>query len=547
MEKIICTCKHENPVGTTLCERCGRPLTTEEQDKAVLDMRYDGVAIRSKTHNKSIIDKIWNFFSSVKVGVTLIIITLIAASIGTIFPQEFAVNVATEAERAKYYTDMYGAIGTLYYNLGLADLYSSWWFQTIVGMLAVSIIVASIDRGIPLHRSLTNQRVKRHIGFMKRQRIVAEGQPSEQADKTLDLIEEEMKKLKYKVRRENNALFAEKGRFSRYGPYVNHVGLIVFLGAVMLRLVPGFYVDTSIWLREGEMVAVDGMEGYFLYNDKFILETYDNDPRGEQLRQGVNVVAKNYQTNVKLYKQKEGAVPGQTSDLEELQSYEIRVNHPLKQDGYSIFQMDYRLNELKTMHFELQNKATEEFLGQVSIDLTAPQKEYVIDDQTKVQIVTYLPDFSGFKDGVPQTASPYPENPAFIFRMFTPETPEGETSFVAIRETLEPLGENQYKMKFSNVDTRNVSGLTIRKDTTIPILFIGGIIFMIGVVMGSYWNHRRLWVEQLEDGSIRLAAHANKNWFSMKKDLDAVTAYAHLPQYVDQVEKEQEKEGDNTL
>lgn len=547
MEKIICTCKHENPVGTTLCERCGRPLTTEEQDKAVLDMRYDGVAIRSKTHNKSIIDKIWNFFSSVKVGVTLIIITLIAASIGTIFPQEFAVNVATEAERAKYYTDMYGAIGTLYYNLGLADLYSSWWFQTIVGMLAVSIIVASIDRGIPLHRSLTNQRVKRHIGFMKRQRIVAEGQPSEQADKTLDLIEEEMKKRKYKVRRENNALFAEKGRFSRYGPYVNHVGLIVFLGAVMLRLVPGFYVDTSIWLREGEMVAVDGMEGYFLYNDKFILETYDNDPRGEQLRQGVNVVAKNYQTNVKLYKQKEGAVPGQTSDLEELQSYEIRVNHPLKQDGYSIFQMDYRLNELKTMHFELQNKATEEFLGQVSIDLTAPQKEYVIDDQTKVQIVTYLPDFSGFKDGVPQTASPYPENPAFIFRMFTPETPEGETSFVAIRETLEPLGENQYKMKFSNVDTRNVSGLTIRKDTTIPILFIGGIIFMIGVVMGSYWNHRRLWVEQLEDGSIRLAAHANKNWFSMKKDLDAVTAYAHLPQYVDQVEKEQEKEGDNTL
>lgn len=547
MEKIICTCKHENPVGTTLCERCGRPLTTEEQDKAVLDMRYDGVAIRSKTHNKSIIDKIWNFFSSVKVGVTLIIITLIAASIGTIFPQEFAVNVATEAERAKYYTDMYGAIGTLYYNLGLADLYSSWWFQTIVGMLAVSIIVASIDRGIPLHRSLTNQRVKRHIGFMKRQRIVAEGQPSEQADKTLDLIEEEMKKLKYKVRRENKALFAEKGRFSRYGPYVNHVGLIVFLGAVMLRLVPGFYVDTSIWLREGEMVAVDGMEGYFLYNDKFILETYDNDPRGEQLRQGVNVVAKNYQTNVKLYKQKEGAVPGQTSDLEELQSYEIRVNHPLKQDGYSIFQMDYRLNELKTMHFELQNKATEEFLGQVSIDLTAPQKEYVIDDQTKVQIVTYLPDFSGFKDGVPQTASPYPENPAFIFRMFTPETPEGETSFVAIRETLEPLGENQYKMKFSNVDTRNVSGLTIRKDTTIPILFIGGIIFMIGVVMGSYWNHRRLWVEQLEDGSIRLAAHANKNWFSMKKDLDAVTAYAHLPQYVDQVEKEQEKEGDNTL
>ncbi|WP_042477871.1 cytochrome c biogenesis protein ResB [Bacillus ndiopicus] len=551
MEKIICTCKHVNPVGTKLCEKCGRPLTTEEQEKSVVDMRYDGIAIRSKTHNKSIVDKIWNFFSSVKVGIALIIITLIAASIGTIFPQEFYVNVATEAEKAAYYKDIYGTIGSLYYNLGLSDLYSSWWFQIIVGMLGVSIIVASIDRGIPLHRSLKNQRVKRHASFMKRQRVITEGQPSEQADKTLDLIEQQMKQLKYKVRREDNALFAEKGRFARYGPYINHLGLIIFLGAVMLRLVPGFYVDESMWLREGETRAIDGMDGYFLHNDKFILETYDNDPQGEQLRQGVNVVAKNYQTNVTLYKQKEGAIAGQTSDLEEVKSYEIRVNHPLKHEDYSIFQMDYRLNELKVMHFDLQNKASEKSLGAISIDLTDPEKEYIIDDQTKVELALYLPDFSGFKDGVPQTASPFPNNPAFIFRMFTPETPEGETSFVSIGQpAMEPLGNNQYKMKFASVETRNMSGLTIRKDKTIPILFVGGIIFMLGVVIGSYWNHRRLWVEQLEDGTIRLAAHTNKNWFGMKKDLNALTTHAHLPQYVDQVEEEQEqkeKEGDNTL
>lgn len=40
---------------------------------------------------------------------------------------------------------------------------------------------------------------------------------------------------------------------------------------------------------------------------------------------------------------------------------------------------------------------------------------------------------------------------------------------------------------------------------------------MIGVAIGSYWNHRRIWVEQLSDGTVRLAAHTNKNWFSMKK------------------------------
>lgn len=555
MEKIICVCGHENPEGTKLCEKCGRPLTEEGKNSKIVDMRYDGTAIRSKTRNKSIIDKVWNFFSSVKVGITLIFINLVAASIGTIFPQEFYISVSTEAEKAIYYEETYGSIGKLYYELGLSNVYSSWWFQILVGMLAISIIVASIDRGIPLHRSLKNQRVKRHASFMKRQRVIAEGSITEgNQAQTLNLVEEKMKKLKYKVRREDNALLAERGRFARYGPYINHVGLIIFLFGIMLRLVPGFYVDESIWVREGETRAIPGMEGYFIENEKFILELHDNEKTENQEQQGVNVVAKNYQTDVKLYKQADDAVAGQSDNLELVEEYSIRVNHPLQHEGYSFYQMDFRLNELKAMNFELTNKATGESLGPVSIDLTNPQEEYVLNDQTKVSLLGYYPDFSGFEDGEPQTATPTPNNPAFIFKMTTPEKPEGEVSFVAIQQTIEPNGDNAYKMEFRSVETRNMSGLTVHKDSTIPILAIGGAIFMLGVAIGSYWNHRRLWIEQLEDGSIRLAAHTNKNWFSIKKDLDAVTEYAHLPQYIDQsddekavLDEQKEKEGDNTL
>ena len=48
----------------------------------LVDMRYEGSARRSQTYNKTIVDKIWNFFSSVKIGVTLIVITLIASAVG---------------------------------------------------------------------------------------------------------------------------------------------------------------------------------------------------------------------------------------------------------------------------------------------------------------------------------------------------------------------------------------------------------------------------------------------------------------------------------
>lgn len=556
MENIICACGHSNPFGTKLCEKCGRPLTEEEKHNKVVDMRYDGTAIRSKTYNKTIVDKIWNFFSSVKVGIALIIITLIAASIGTLLPQEFYVK-ASDIEKGAYYEDVYGIVGKIYYTLGLSDLYSSWWFQILVGMLAVSIIVASLDRGIPLYKSLKNQRVKRHESFMKRQRIVAEGQTAS-PEETLNKVEKKMTEMKYIVRRDGSALLAEKGRFSRYGPYINHVGLIIFLAGVMLRLVPGFYVDESIWVREGETRAITGMEGYFIENHKFTLETHDNTPQGEQLKQGVNVVAKNFQTDVTLYKQPEDAIAGDTDNLEKVKDYSVRVNHPLKEDGYALYQMDYRLNELKQMNFELVNKTTEQSLGKVAIDLTNPKKEYDLGNGTSVKLLVYTPDFSGFENGVPQTATSVPNNPAFLFKMTTPDTPEGETSFVAIKDTLEPLGENQYKMKFKSVETRNMSGFTIRKDRTIPILFVGGIIFMIGVAIGSYWNHRRLWLQVEPDGRVLMAAHVNKNMFSMKKDLDAVTAFAGLPPYKDQLDTTEEaeastnrgnnkKEGDNTL
>ena len=64
----------------------------------MIDMRYEGSARRSQTYNKTIIDKIWNFFSSVKVGVWLILITLVASAVGTILPQEMYIPHTMPAE-----------------------------------------------------------------------------------------------------------------------------------------------------------------------------------------------------------------------------------------------------------------------------------------------------------------------------------------------------------------------------------------------------------------------------------------------------------------
>ena len=465
---------------------------------------------------------------------------LVAASIGTILPQVFYVPATTEEDIAAYYERIYGTFGTLYYKLGLSDLYGSWWFQGLIGMLGISLIIASLDRVIPLYKSLKKQKTKRHTSFLKRQRLYGIGK-TENGEDSIRQAEEKLKTMRYNVKREGNALLAEKGRFSRWGPYVNHFGLILFLFGVMLRAMPGFYVDETMWLREGETLYIPKTNGYFLESKEFIYETYSKEESEEVFGDAIDrvgTIAKNYQTNVALYKGPDDAIAGHLEDLKFEKEEAIQVNKPLKFDNFSVFQMDFRLDELASMTFQLQDKETAESFGEFTINLSDPEPVYELSNGSKVEILDYYADFTGFEEGVPQSQSPLPNNPAFLVKMYTPEFPEGETSFVMIKETLEPLGENQHKIAFQSVETRDVSGLTIRKDLTLPILMLGGLIFMIGVAQGSYWNHRRIWIQQLEDGQVVIAAHTNKNWLSIMRDMDAVSELANLPKYEDQRDEE---------
>lgn len=537
MDKVKCECGHVNPHGTVLCEACGKVLVKEEENKKILDMRYEGSARRSQTYNKTIIDKIWNFFSSVKVGVTLIVITLIASAIGTIFPQRM--NVAMNTSPAEFYEREYGLAGRLYYRLGFHDLYGSWWYLLLIASIGVSLVICSLDRVIPLYKALKKQRVTRHPSFLERQRLFSKGDVAH-FEANYEIIKERLRKKRYEVREENGNILAEKGRFSRWGPYINHIGLIIFLIGAMLRFVPGMYVDESMWIKEGETKAIPGTnKEYYITNHQFILETYDpeKDHAYKEVLEKEGSIVKNYQSNVTLYKAKESTVPGEKPELEKVKDYEIRVNHPLKFDRFSVYQTAYKLNELQSMTFALINKKTEKEYGTITVDLSHPKEKYDLGNGYVVQIIRYFPDFVMDENGEPATKSSNPNNPAFVFKMITPDKPDGEISFTAIQQTLEPFGNNEYKLAFKDIETLNSSGFIIRKDLTLPVIAIGGIIFLLGLAQGSYWNHRRIWIQRIQS-EVWIACHTNKNWFSMQKEVTKILKDTNLPVPVDQLKNE---------
>ncbi|GGB05403.1 cytochrome c biogenesis protein ResB [Macrococcus hajekii] len=514
---VICTCGHHNPPGTQLCQNCGRLINDDYDKKKTTDlMRYDGSAVRSKTKNKTLIDKIWNFFASVKTGVTLLVLTIIAAALGSIMPQEYF--IPANQDPAVFYREKYGSIGYLYHRLGMDNLYTSWWFLILLGLVAFSIIAASIDRGVPLFKSLRNQSVKKHPTFLKRQRLTAE---LERPD--LDAIQQSLENKRYKVRREGHALLAEKGRLSRYGPYINHLGLIILLAGGMLRFVPALYYDGAVAVIEGQTKAVPGTDKqYYVRNDQFILEHYEASSKSntESMKAdaSMNKIAKNYETKLTLFENTNEAIPGAQPELKQVDTGSIRVNHPFKFDHFELYQNSYDQSLLKSMTFKLVDVSTHKEVGQqFTVNLDEPADTYTVSDDIAVKLRNYAPDFDKVEaNGTLATKTPNTVNPAFVFEV-DEQNAKPEYSLIKIRASQDITPDNQYAIKFVSAENHTMTYLNVKKDLTLPILFTGFSIFLAGLAVGSYINHRRIWINDSQ-----LAAHTSKNYFGLKKELDTI-------------------------
>ncbi len=535
LENTKCECGHQNAVGTVLCESCGKPLFENEGDE-ILEMRYDGVARRSQKQNPSLIDRAWNFLSSVRNAVIIIFITLIGAVLGTVYPQE---NTFMNIDPAQYYASRYGQLGSIYYHLGLSHTYSSWWFKLLLVLIGASLIVCSLDRVLPLYRALSKQKIRKHLDFIRRQRAVYAGtlefneKNGNNAGEWVQKLAEQLKKKRYKVHVDDGALLAEKNRFSRWGPYINHIGLIIFLLAVLMRGIPGWYMDQYQGFLEGALSPIENTP-YYLKNEKFTVEYYSDAELPDKFRGQGRMMPKLFQTQAVLYECTQNCNdPGKDPVLNEVARHNIEVNKPLIYNGFSFYQFDFRQTpQIVSVTVSLKNKQSGEKFGSFKLETKNPKPDYDAGPY-HLELKGYFPDFALNDKGDPYTKSNDPNTPAYIFLVKGPDIPQKGEVYIYFPKMIDKQKFSQDKLngafgeKFDisagsmqNVELANyTSYLNIRVDRALPYIFTGAGIFMIGVVMGLYWQHRRIWLRIDEGNRLSLGAHTNKNWFGLKKDV----------------------------
>jgi cytochrome c biogenesis protein len=557
-----CECGHQNSVGTILCESCGKPLVEDllTDEETLLEMRYDGVARRSQKANPQLIDRVWNFFSSVKIAVYLIAITLVGASIGTVFQQESTlINMSEYSEFREFYKEKYGMIGVIYHALGLSRTYESWWFIGLLVMIGTSLVVCSLDRVLPLYRALSNQQIRKHLKFITRQQVVYSGTIDGDKQAWVNDFGKQLKRKRYRVWQEDGALLAEKNRFSRWGPYINHIGLIIFLLAVLGRGIPAWHMDQYLSLYEGETRQIPGTN-YYVKNDKFTVDYYDDAELAGNLK-GTKVV-KLYETKARLYECTDACDdPTRDPILTEVQQHDIHVNSALSYKGLKLYQNSFQERvRFISVHPSLIDSSTGIVYGSFDLLMDDPTISYEVGPYS-LTLNDYYPDFSLDEQSRPMTKTREPNNPAFVFKVTGPDIqskgeiyiyfpmPNDKSKYYQkiLNESFKVRGDNSGKFTFQ-VENPIVDGkmnninyseyttyLNIRVDRAMPYIWVGAAISMIGLIMGFYWQHRRIWLRFDED-KLSLGAHTNKNSFGLRADVASAlgrTGIEVLPKSLD--------------
>jgi cytochrome c biogenesis protein len=178
--------------------------------------------------SQSLMDKVWNFFTSLKLAISVLIIMAVASIFGTVVEQ----NQPIEKYR-QFYGD---ATIRMLDALNLFDMYHAWWFLLLLVLFTVNLSCCTLDRLPRVLKVVRNPKTALDGNLEKSLGLVGRWKKKGSLEAWADQYAAAMGKVVGKpvVTREGKTvhLYAERGVVSRFGVYVTHLSIIViFIGA----------------------------------------------------------------------------------------------------------------------------------------------------------------------------------------------------------------------------------------------------------------------------------------------------------------------------
>ena len=169
--------------------------------------------------------KIWNFFSSVRLTIVLLLSLAATSIIGTLIPQN---------ESPQAYLQAFGASLYRFFDLfGFFDLYHSWWFQALMLLLALNVLICSIDRLSATWRIIFPERPKFNLVRFRRleprEEFTHNGTSKQLQERYRATLSRKFRHTRVEETDSGFAVFGERGRWTRIGVYIVHLSVICML------------------------------------------------------------------------------------------------------------------------------------------------------------------------------------------------------------------------------------------------------------------------------------------------------------------------------
>ncbi|MCC8985702.1 MAG: cytochrome c biogenesis protein ResB, partial [Nitrospira sp.] len=157
-----------------------------------------------------------DFFASIKLAMFLFIVLAMTATIGTVIQQ---------GERPETYVQEYGEEAYRWFlRLGFTDVYHTWWFTSLLGLLCVNSLTCFHKRFPSVWRSMRQDKVSVSLAFvqgMKQQTTLSLTQPKETvAESLVRIFAEKGYKVLAKSDPGEVTVYATKGIMGRVGAHV---------------------------------------------------------------------------------------------------------------------------------------------------------------------------------------------------------------------------------------------------------------------------------------------------------------------------------------
>ena len=456
------------------------------------------IAVEKKS--KTLTDKIWNMFASVKLAVVIFSLIALTSMVGTVIEQQVEpeknikvlVKILGIGHEAAH-----SVLGVLD-KLQFTDMYHSWWFLAFLLLFAANLIICSLDR-LPRVLKLVREKVRAvPLDYIEKMSITRTLSKKDKASQMKELAVSSLNSVGFKplesAGEHGTQLYAEKGNYTRLGVYITHLSILIILAGAILGLLFGY--NAMLNLPEGEVSS-------FAYKDR---ET--KIPLGFDLR--CDNFEVDYYPGTDMPKAYKSWLTVIKNGKEVISKRPIVVNDPLTYNGITFYQSSFGTlpsgteNGIVVLRAVSSSGKAEQINTRIGGSFTIPGTSI------SGRITNFSPALSIDQTGRAYTYSDQMTNPAIYVEFVG----VGKSGWILKRypETWSLPDGN--RVEFLDYWGVQYTGLQVRKDPGVLIVYLGCMLMAIGLYMTFFMSHKRIWINISEEKSglkVLIGASVNKN------------------------------------